>query len=92
MGEDAAKIADIVIDDVTLNAVAGLNALHDVVFHLPTHIAVARTRDGSDNQQGNENGCTDNDLAEAASCKLLGGFLLFVGVGIKLFNNMILIY
>ena len=92
MGEDTSEVAHVVVDDVALNAVARLNALHDVVFHLPAHIAVGGTSDGSGNQQDDDDGGADNDFAETASCELLGGILLFVGVGIKLFHNSICFY
>ena len=47
MGEDASDVAYVVVDDVALDTVAGRDTFGDVVFHLPTHVAVRRSRDSS---------------------------------------------
>ena len=65
-GEDEADVVDEVVDLVATDTVVHFHALHDVVVHLVAHLLVGRLGEEGDDQQHNNDGCEDDELAEAA--------------------------
>ena len=91
MRENTADVAYIVVDDIVLDAVVVLKALHDVVFHLPAHHALSGTADGGyNNQDADEDGENDN-LAQTTAGELLPRCLFLVDVTVKLFHSVLVL-
>ena len=86
MGEDAPDVAHIVVDDVALDAVAGLQALADVVFRLPPHHAVGGAGDHGQQIGDGEDGQENDDLAQATVPEFLQRGLFLVGFSVKLLH------
>ena len=90
MGEYASDIAHIVVNGIICNAVTGLQALVDVVFHLPAHHAVGRPCHSGYHEQYAADGKENDDFSQTAVCKLLYGRLFLVGITVELLHSFLL--
>jgi len=63
MGEQTSDIADIVVDGIAGNAVAGLKTLMDVIFRLPQHHTVGWPRKEGDKEQDEADDRKEDDSA-----------------------------